>query len=52
MQMRLFAEVHEVLLLAAGVIGQPLVELGEELILTGQDGKLFRDLLEYLLRKS
>ena len=50
--MRLFAKVHEVLLLATGVIGKPLVELGEELVLTRQDGKLFRDLLEYLLRKS
>ena len=34
MQVRLFAEVHEILLLAAGVIGQPLVELGKELVLT------------------
>ena len=45
MHVRLFAEVHEVLLLAAGVIGQSLVELGKELVLAGQDGKLFRDLL-------
>lgn len=48
--LRALAPIDEVLLLPAGVVGQPTVQFRQELVLGGEELKLFSDLLKDLLR--